>query len=73
MQPRISMISLGVLDLHASIEFYAQGLELRRMTPFNDEIAFFNLNDTWLSLYPWGNWQTTPKYLQRALGFAVWP
>jgi hypothetical protein len=50
MQPRISMISLGVLDLHASIEFYAQGLELRRMTPFNDEIAFFNLNGTWLSL-----------------------
>ena len=46
MQPRISVISLGVLDLQASIEFYAQGLELRRMTPFNDEIAIFNLNGT---------------------------
>ena len=73
MQPRSSMISHGVLDLQASIEFYAQGLELRRMTLFNDEIAFFNLNDTWLSLYPWEYWQTTPRYLQRPLGFAVWP
>ena len=53
MQPRISMISLGVLDLQASVEFYARGLELPRLAPFNDEIAFFNLNGTWLSLYPW--------------------
>ena len=50
MQPRINMISLGVLDLPASIEFYARGLELPRLAPFNDEIAFFNLNGTWLSL-----------------------
>lgn len=52
MQPRISMISLGVLNLQASIEFYARGLELPRLAPFNEEIAFFNLNGTWLSLYP---------------------
>jgi hypothetical protein len=53
MQPRISMISLGVVDIEASINFYAEGLELPRMAPFNEEIAFFNLNGTWLSLYPW--------------------
>lgn len=53
MQPRISMISLGVLNVEASVKFYAEGLELPRMEPFNEEIAFFNLNGTWLSIYPW--------------------
>lgn len=52
MQPRISMISLGVLNVEASVKFYAEGLELPRMEPFNEEIAFFNLNGTWLSIYP---------------------
>ena len=46
MQPRISMISLGVLNLQAYIEFYARGLELPRLAPFSEEIAFFNLNGT---------------------------
>ncbi len=53
MQPRISMISLGVLNIEASVKFYTEGLELPRMEPFNEEIAFFNLNGTWLSIYPW--------------------
>lgn len=53
MQARISMISLGVKDLQAAIAFYQHGLGLPRKEPYSDEIAFFNLNGTWLGLYPW--------------------
>jgi len=50
MQPRISMITLGVHDLDASTEFYEKGLGLPRME-WEPGIAFFTLNGTWLSLY----------------------
>ncbi|MDA8953716.1 VOC family protein [Pseudomonadales bacterium] len=69
MQPRISMISLGVLDLQASIEFYAQGLELPRLAPFSEEIAFFNLNGTWLSLYPWDKLAEEAQVAAKGSGF----
>ncbi len=50
MQPRISLITLGVEDLERSIEFYRDGLGLpRREGPA--EIAFFETGSTWLSLY----------------------
>lgn len=51
MKPYISMITLGVKDLKKSIEFYEKGLGLPRM-PFDGEIAFFELNGTWLTLFP---------------------
>ncbi len=50
MQPRISMITLGVRDLAASIQFYEQGLGFPRMES-PPEVAFFTLNGTWLGLY----------------------
>lgn len=50
MKPRISMITLGVRDLEASIEFYEKGLGLPRMES-PPEVAFFTLNGTWLGLY----------------------
>jgi catechol 2,3-dioxygenase-like lactoylglutathione lyase family enzyme len=50
MKPRISMITLGVRDLEASIEFYEQGLGFPRMES-PPEVAFFTLNGTWLGLY----------------------
>ena len=53
MQPRISMVTLGVKDLEKSIEFYQQGLGLPLREPQSDNVAFFNLNGTWLGLYPW--------------------
>lgn len=53
MQPRISMITLGVRNLKASIQFYQQGLGLPRREPFSDDVAFFDLDGTWLGLYPW--------------------
>jgi len=50
MKPRISMITLGVRDLGAAIEFYEQGLGFPRMES-PPEVAFFTLNGTWLGLY----------------------
>ena len=50
MNPRISMITLGVRDLPAAVKFYQEGLGFpRRDSP--PEVAFFTLNGTWLGLY----------------------
>ena len=50
MKPRISMITLGVRDLAASVRFYELGLGLpRRDSP--PEVAFFTLNGSWLGLF----------------------
>jgi uncharacterized protein len=53
MKPRISMITLGVADMERAVQFYEKGLGLPRM-PFEGDAAFFILNGSWLSLYPWG-------------------
>ena len=51
MDPRITLITLGVSDLERSIAFYRDGLQLpRRDGP--EGIAFFETRGTWLSLYP---------------------
>jgi uncharacterized protein len=49
MQPRISMITLGVEDLPRAVQFYeALGFPRRESPP---SVAFFTLNGTWLGLY----------------------
>ena len=50
MNPRISMITLGVRDLAVAIDFYEQGLDFPRMES-PPEVAFFTLNGSWLGLY----------------------
>ncbi len=51
MEPRITLITLGVSDLDRSIQFYREGLGLpKRDGP--EGIAFFETSGTWLSLYP---------------------
>jgi len=50
MKPRVSMITLGVRDLSAAIDFYEKGLGFPRMES-EPEVAFFTLNGTWLGLY----------------------
>ena len=51
MDPRISIIALGVSDLERSVRFYRDGLGLpKRDGP--EGIAFFETRGTWLSLYP---------------------
>lgn len=51
MEPRISIITLGVSNMERSHKFYRDGLGL----PTKDEgegIVFFQLQGTWLALYP---------------------
>lgn len=50
MNPRISMITLGVRDMEASVRFYEKGLGLPRMES-PPSVAFFTLNGSWLGLY----------------------
>ncbi|MDX1811807.1 MAG: VOC family protein, partial [Gammaproteobacteria bacterium] len=50
MKPRISMITLGVRDLAAAIEFYEKGLGFPRMES-PPSVAFFTLDGSWLGLY----------------------
>ncbi|MDT8895761.1 VOC family protein [Halomonas sp. I1] len=50
MQPRISMITLGVDDIERAVRFYEQGLGWPRLES-PPEVAFFTLNGTWLGLY----------------------
>ena len=50
MQPRISMITLGVSDMARAVEFYEKGLGFPRMES-PPEVAFFTLNGSWLGLY----------------------
>ncbi len=51
MEARISLITLGVAELAASIRFYRDGLGLP-LRDGPDGIAFFETSGTWLSLYP---------------------
>ena len=44
------MVTLGVRDLAAAINFYENGLGFPRMES-PPEVAFFTLNGTWLGLY----------------------
>jgi hypothetical protein len=50
MNPRISMITLGVKDMARSVKFYEEGLGFPRMES-EPEVAFFPLNGSWLGLY----------------------
>jgi len=44
------MITLGVSELEASIQFYQDGLGFPKMESL-PEVAFFTLNGSWLGLY----------------------
>ena len=52
MDPRISIITLGVTDLPRSVEFYRDGLGLTLFDENTESIAFFQNRGTWLALYP---------------------
>ena len=63
------MITLGVRDLGAAIAFYQQGLGLPRQEPLSDEVAFFELNGTWLGLYPWSKLAEDATVAEEGSGF----
>ena len=51
MEPRISLITLGVADLERATRFYEECLALPRLkTP--PSVTFFELGKTWLALWP---------------------
>jgi catechol 2,3-dioxygenase-like lactoylglutathione lyase family enzyme len=52
MEPRISIITLGVADLTRSIRFYRDGLGFPTDVQDGAPIAFFTTGGTRLSLYP---------------------
>ena len=52
MEPRISIVTLGVTDLPRAVEFYRDGLGLPLYDENTESIAFFQNRGTWLALYP---------------------
>ena len=52
MEPRISIITLGVSDMQRSWKFYHNGLGLPTGNKPTDAIIYFNLHGTVLGLYP---------------------
>ncbi len=50
MDPRMSMLTLGVDDLARAVSFYRDGLGLPQLDS-PPSVAFFTLNGTWLGLF----------------------
>ena len=59
MEPRISIITLGVADLPRAVAFYRDGLGLTLFDDNTESIAFFQNKGTWLALYPKAAWPRT--------------
>jgi uncharacterized protein len=53
MDPRISIVTLGVADLERSLRFYRDGLGLPRSRRDYEGIVFFRTQGTVLALYPY--------------------
>jgi predicted lactoylglutathione lyase len=53
MQPRLTVITLGVRDLPASARFYEALGFARKVRATGDEVAFFQAGSSVLALYPW--------------------
>lgn len=68
MNPRISMITLGVRDLPRAIAFYETGLGLPRLES-PPSVAFFDLNGTWLGLFGWDDLAADAKVSAQGEGF----
>ncbi len=51
MEPRLTLVTLGVRDLARAVAFYRDGLGLEKDGRW-DEIAFFKMGETILALFP---------------------
>jgi len=68
MDQRISIITLGVANLPKSTKFYQDlGFTLQ---PGNTQISFFELQGTWLALYPKDTLAQDAKVKNESQGFA---
>lgn len=53
MDPKITLVTLGVADVDESIRFYRDGLGFPlRDREAGSDVAFFPLDGAWLSVYP---------------------
>lgn len=52
MEPRINIVTLGVRNFNAALNFYKDGLGWTTSSASNDHIAFFPLGGIVLALYP---------------------
>jgi uncharacterized protein len=52
-EPRISLITLGVRDLERSLQFYRDGLGFPTTRKVQEGIIFFQTGGVCLALYPW--------------------
>ncbi len=52
MEPRVSIVTLGVSDLKSSIAFYCKGLGWPRSRIGGDEVAFLRTGGVVISLFP---------------------
>ena len=52
MEPRVSIVTLGVGSLERAVEFYRDGLGWPLSSVSNENIAFFKTGGTVLALYP---------------------
>lgn len=53
MEPNISLVILGVVDVDESIRFYRDELGVpMRNRDADGDVAFFTLDGTWLSVFP---------------------
>jgi catechol 2,3-dioxygenase-like lactoylglutathione lyase family enzyme len=52
MEPRISLITIGVSDLDRAVRFYRDGLGLPMSSASVDDVAFFQMGGSVLALWP---------------------
>ena len=52
MEPRVSIVTLGVADLERAVSFYRDGLGWSLSGASNENIAFFKTSGTVLALHP---------------------
>jgi uncharacterized protein len=70
MEPRISMITLGVSDLGRSVSFYKDILCLPLSKhSVENTVAFFELNGTWLGLFGRAELAKDAQVQNDAMGF----
>jgi catechol 2,3-dioxygenase-like lactoylglutathione lyase family enzyme len=55
MEPRLSLVTLGVFDLERSYRFYHEGLGFPTTRTPKDGIVFFQTSGVTLALYPFGH------------------
>ena len=52
MEPRVSLVTLGVCDLERAIAFYRDGLGWSKSDVGGDEVAFFKTGGVVIALFP---------------------